>query len=195
MPALWHNLDTSNTTWRHILAHYDSDLYVGKQDEKWLGDINNHRHHTRHLQIRHQGIFQLANFSKGCTQLQLLRVYDIEPNLTAKEKDVQKMGHRYARGQILWIQLQGFEGSFLLPEFEGIFRPYPVGLRSLVQQERDWYAIQYLWLLIVKEPRLRALCFYNLVYLTLPLASDYFHDTFAGLSHLATLASSTWRPL
>lgn len=188
MPALWHTLDTSSTTWRHILAHYDSDLSVGKQDEEWLqGIFNKHSHHIRHLHIHHQEIFQLANLSKGCTQLHSLRVYDIEPNLTAKEKDAQKMGHRDAWGQILWKQLQGFEGSFLSPEFEGMFRPYPVGLRSLVQQERDWYAIQHLWLLIAKNLGLRVLCFYNYVFLALPLASDYFHDTVAGLSHLEEL--------
>lgn len=135
MPSLWHTLDTSSATWRHILAHYDSGLSVGKQDEQWLQDVfNKHGHPIRHLQIHHQEIFQLANLSNGCTQLQSLRLYDIEPNLTVKEKDAQKMGNRDARGMIPRSHLQGFKGSFLSPEVEGMFHPLPVGLRSLVSR-------------------------------------------------------------
>ncbi|KAH7053652.1 hypothetical protein BKA57DRAFT_454176 [Linnemannia elongata] len=183
MPALWHTLDTSSTTWRHILAHYDSDLSIGKQDEQWLQDIfNKHGHYIRHLHIHHREIFQLANLSKGCTQLQSLRVYDIESNLTAKEKNAQELRPRDARGQ-----LQGLEGSLLSPEFEGVFQPCPELPRSLVQHKRDWYAIQHLWLLIAKNSELRTLCFYNHVYLAFRLASDYFHDTVAGLSYLEEL--------
>ncbi|KAF9146665.1 hypothetical protein BGX30_011857 [Mortierella sp. GBA39] len=180
MPTLWHSIDTSSTTWRHILAHYDFSLSVGKQDEQRLQDIfNKHGHHIHRPQIHRQEIFQVANLSKGCTQLQSLRVYDIEPNLTSKGRD--------ARGQILWNRLQGFEGPFLSPEFEGMFQPYPVGIRSLVQQERGWYAIRHLWFLIAKNAGLKALCFYNIVHFALPVASDYFHDTVAGLSHLEEL--------
>ncbi|KAG0293264.1 hypothetical protein BGZ96_003083 [Linnemannia gamsii] len=190
IPSLWHTLDDQRFKWPSILHEHDSEAPPGGKDKDWIFAIfAKYGRHIRHLHIRWKVILNAAGSGTNCTHLKSLCIYNMTDARTSVET---------AEDLRLWmLPPQGnaraaadrarpaADGPLLSPDFEGVFHPAAVRLRSLPQQEQDWITHQRFWLLIRQNPGLRVLrSHWSLFELSRINSMEFFYDTLAMLPNL-----------
>ncbi|KAF9906094.1 hypothetical protein EC991_000961 [Linnemannia zychae] len=190
IPYLWHSIDDSRFQWLAILQHHDLASPPGGKDKDWIFALfAKYGHHIRHFHTRWKVLLNAAGSAPGCSQLRSLAIYDMTNSRTSEEA---------AEDMRLWTMAPndnsrsaanraraGVTGPLLSPDFEGVFRPAAVRLRSVSQQEQDWITHQRFWLLVRQNPRLRVLrTHWSLFQLSEFQSKDFFYDTLALLPNL-----------
>ncbi|KAF8942790.1 hypothetical protein BGZ47_006112 [Haplosporangium gracile] len=190
IPYLWHTLDDQRFRWPVILHEHDAESPPGGKDRDWIFALFvKYGRHIRHLHIRWKVVLNAAGFGNNCTQLQSLCIYDMTNVRTSVEA---------AEDARLWTlpplgngraaidrARQAAIGPLLSPDFEGVFQPVTVRLRSLPQQEQDWITHQRFWLLVRQNPGLRVLrSHWSLFQLSRIKSMEFFYETLAMLPNL-----------
>lgn len=190
IPCLWRTLDDQRFQWPSILHQHDSEAPPGGKDKDWIFALfAKYGHYIRHLHIRWKVVLDAAGFGNNCTQLRSLCIYDMNDVRTSVEaaEDARLWTHPSQGGGRAAIDRarQGAVGPLLSPDFEGVFQPAPVRLRSLPQQEQDWITHQRFWLLVRQNPGLRVLrTHWSLFQLSRIKSMVFFYETLAMLPDL-----------
>ncbi|KAG0279198.1 hypothetical protein BGZ95_001987 [Linnemannia exigua] len=190
IPYLWRTIDDSRFQWPTILQHHDSALPPGGKDKDWIFALfAKFGHHIRHLHTRWKVLLNAAGSAHGCTNLQTFAIYDVTNSRTSDEaaEDARlwtTSPHDNSRSAVNRARA-GAIGPLLSPDFEGVFRPAAVRLRSVPQQEQDWITHQRYWLLVRQNPGLRVLrTHWSLFQLSEFHSIGFFYDTLALLPNL-----------
>lgn len=190
IPSLWHTFDDQRFQWPTILHEHDSEAPPGGRDRDWIFAIfAKYGRHIRHLHIRWKVILNAAGSGTNCTRLQSLCIYDMTGVRTSAEaaEDLRLwMFPPQGNGRAAIDRArQAVIGPLLSPDFEEVFHPAAVRLRSLPQQEQDWITHMRFWLLVRQNPGLRVLrSHWSLFQLSRVWSMEFFYDTLAMLPNL-----------
>ncbi|KAF9929293.1 hypothetical protein FBU30_001723 [Linnemannia zychae] len=188
IPYLWLTFDDSSYRWPEILIHHDSDSPPEGKGKNWIFALfAKYGHHIRHLHIRWRIILDAAGSGRNCTRLQSLSIHDMTKARTSDEQaeDARLWTLEFNSRSAADRACPGAVGPILSSEFDGVFEPAPVHLRSLAQQNQDWITHQKFWLLVRQNPGLHTLrSHWSLLELACVKNTEFFYETLALLPNI-----------